>query len=243
MDGKAVENIAALAKAPRELNGFILRPNDWVADDPAALVKPGPSAKTLATATLGAVRDYLKANRDKLDLNGLVIHVAGPAAVHVLGPLDARARVRETFVAAECADLTSGFLGKFMSLEDFIVGVQVRFTESEERKRLLALLGNVKHEQVKTSTDDGVTQTVTARAGVTLVTDVAVPNPVTLSGFRTFRDITQPSSPFVVRVQGQSSGLPQVGLFEADGGAWRLTAIGRIHDWLVEALPDIAVLA
>lgn len=175
----------------------------------------------------------------------MVVHVVSPSEVHVLGPLSERSRSRESFVVAAAADLTTGFLGKFMTLEEFLVGVQVRFAEADERKRVLALLSNVKNETVKTALDDGVTQVVQSRAGVALVSDVAVPNPILLCGYRTFRDIVQPSSLYVLRVQGGAAGhLPQVGLFEADGGAWKLTTLERIREWLVEALPrSVAVLA
>ena len=49
----------------------------------------------------------------------------------------------------------------------------------------------------------------------------------------------------VLRVnQGKSGGLPEVGLFEADGGAWKLTVVDRVRDWLTEKLPsEVAVLA
>jgi hypothetical protein len=244
MDGAAVEQIAGLARKPLELAGFLLRPNDWCVDDPAALVKAGPTAKTLLVSTLGAVRDYVQANRDGLDLTRLVVHVASPVQVHVLGPLDARARSRELFVGAVASDLADGFLGRYMDLEEFVVGLQVRFADADDRKRLLALLSNVKHETVKTALDDGVTQVVQARAGVALVSEVAVPNPVLLCGFRTFRDVAQPSALYVLRVQsGKVGGLPQVGLFEADGGAWRLSAMARIADWLRdELMPEHAVM-
>ncbi len=83
---------------------------------------------------------------------------------------------------------------------------------------------------------------VQARAGVALVSDVAVPNPILLCPYRTFRDVPQPSSLFVLRVRS-GQGLPEAGLFEADGGAWRLTAIERIKQWLTEQLPAaVAVL-
>lgn len=245
MDGAVIENIAALARKPFALGDFLYRPNDWTVEDPASLVKAGPSAKTLTVSTLGSVRDYLTANKDALTLATIQVHIAGPSAVHVLGALETRARVREIFLTANAGDLTDGFLGKFMALEDFVIGLQVRFADADDRKRLLALLSNVKHETVKTALDDGVTQVVQARAGVALVSDVAVPNPVLLCGYRTFRDVVQPSSLFVVRVQsGHQGGLPQVGLFEADGGAWRLQAIARVRDWLIAAVPKaVSVLA
>lgn len=149
------------------------------------------------------------------------------------------------YLSASCPDLADGWLGKFHAIEDFLIGLQTRFVDSDDRPRLMALLGNVKHESVKTAVDDGVTQIVQARAGVALVSEVAVPNPVLLAPYRTFRDIVQPTSLFVVRVKaGHVGSLPEAGLFEADGGAWRLQAVARIRDWLVEALPkDVAVLA
>jgi hypothetical protein len=245
MNGEGVQAIAALTRKPVELGGYLFRPNDWSVEDPASLVKSGPLAKTFGVATLGAIRDYIKANRDALDLSTLVVHVVSPSSVQLLGPLDPRTRAREAYVQATATDLTDGFLGHFHSLEHLIVGLQVRFADADDRQRILALLSNVKHETVKSSADDGVTQTVQARAGVVLVSEVAVPNPVLLTPYRTFRDIVQPSSLFVLRVQqGRNGGLPEAGLFEADGGAWRLTSVERIREWLTGALgQDVAVLA
>lgn len=244
MDGAAMELIFNKTRIPFALGDLVARPADWTVLDPQSVIAPGPSAKALGVSTLGSIRDYLTANKDTLDLAHVVVHVASPVSVQVLGPLSDRARVREAFLVASADDLTAGFLGKFMSLEDFLVGIQVRFVDADDRQRVLSLLSNVKHETVKTAMDDGVTQVVQARAGVALVSDVAVPNPVKLSAFRTFRDVPQPSSLYVLRVQGgRSGGLPEVGLFEADGGAWRLTVVERIKDWLVAALPAISVLA
>lgn len=245
MDGETVKQLAERFREPHELNGFLVRPHDWAIEDPDSLIKAGPAAKTLSVSTLGAVRDYLAANKDALPLDRVVVHVSAPNLVQVLGPLAERARSREMFLSAMAIDTTDGFLGRFMSLEDFLIGLQIRFRDVDDRKRLLSLLSNVKHETVKTALDDGVTQVVQARAGVALISDVAVPNPVLLSAYRTFRDITLPSSLYVLRVNsGKTGGLPEVGLFEADGGAWKLTAIDRVHDWLTDALPKtVAVLA
>lgn len=245
MDGAAVKELAARFREPKEIGGFIVRPNDWSADDPTALVKAGPSAESLKVYSLGAIRDYIKANRDALPLASLVVHVVSPQVVRVLGPIQSRARNREGFIEATAHNLTDGFLGKFTAIEEFIVGLQTRFALSDDRTQVLRLLSNVKHETVKTSQDDGMTQVVQAKAGVVLQQEVPVPNPVTLTPYRTFREVTQPSSLFVLRVNsGRAGGLPEVGLFEADGGAWRLLAVEAIRDWLLHELADtVAVLA
>lgn len=244
MDSGVVTEIANLARKPAIVDGFIHRPDDWAIEDPASLIKPGPLAKTLGVSTLGAVRDYILANKDALDVSKLVVHVVSPSTVSVLGPLDTRARVREGFVDATCVDMTNGFLGKYMSLEEFLIGLQSRFADSDDRKRVLQLLSTVKHEQVKSASDDGMTQSVQAKVGIVLVSDVSVPNPITLIPFRTFRDIVQPNSMFVLRLKsGPSGGFPEVGIWEADGGAWKLIATERIRDWLTAAIKDVSVLA
>lgn len=254
MDGEAVNAIAGFVKKPFEIGGLVARPAEWVLEDPVALVKSGPRAEMLVVHTLGAVRDYLMANKDALDLKTLVVHVQSPRVVQVLGPLDARSRKRECFVEATANDMIGlqisaagghvPWLNTFMPLETFLIDLQVRFVEADDRAKLLALLSTVKHESVKTASDNGMTQVVQARVGVVLVADVAVPNPVTLTGFRTFRDVVHPSSLYVLRVQQGRGPLPEVALFEADGGAWKLQAIARVRDWLTEALPkDVAILA
>lgn len=239
----AIREVLDRVRKPQELGGFLYRPNDWSVEDPNALQKPGPAAKTLDVHTLGALRDYLTANRDGLQLNTLVVYVASPAKVLVAGPLRER-RDREFFLAANAVDLTEGFLGVYKPIEEFVVGLQTRFAAApDDNRRVLALLSNVKHETVKQSTDDGVTQVVQSKAGVVLVQDSAVPNPVQLTPFRTFRDIVQPASPFVLRVANDPRGHVQAGLFEADGGAWKLSTVDRIRDWLKEQLPQgIAIL-
>ena len=72
---------------------------------------------------------------------------------------------------------------------------------------------------------------------------VPVPNPVALVPFRTFIEVEQPESKFVFRVKDG----PQMGLFEADGGEWRLAAMLRIKEYLEGSFTakgiDVKVLA
>lgn len=246
MDGSFIKEIAdRLAVPAQTAGGLTIVPQGWTLHDEHAHVKPGPTADALAVYSLGAVRDYVMANRDALDLSKVVAHVVSPQIVRLVGPIQERARNREVYVTASAVNLTDTFLGKFMPIDEFIVGLQTRFIVESVAANVLKLIGNIKHEMVKTSADDGITQTVSAKAGVVLQADAAVPNPITLVPYRTFREVTQPNSLFVLRVNsGRVGGLPEVGLFEADGGAWRLIAVDRVRDWLKLELPDtVAVLA
>lgn len=238
MDGAAVKELAERFRQPMEIGGNIAYPHDWKVVDPSTII--GATPTSLDVYTLGAVRDYITANRDELPLGSIVVHVVSPQVVTLQGSLRETERVRETYVKATAHNLMDGFLGKFMSQEEFIIGMQSRFDSAGDRQAVLTLAGSMTAEAVNTSNDDGIGQTVTARAGVALKATVTVPNPVTLRPFRTFREVEQPDSLFVLRVN-QSM---QLGLFEADGGAWRLVAIERLRAWLVANLPTtVAVLA
>jgi hypothetical protein len=247
METGVVTEIVNAAQKPQEIGGFIAKPNDWTIEDPVSLVKPGPQAKPLGVSTLGALRDYLLANRDDLVRGKLVVHVTSPSTVVVAGPLHERSRTREWYVSADCGDLCVGFLGTFHPVETFIVGLMTRFADDADRASLLGMVSSLKQEAVRTTRDDGYAQVATVATGIALVDSIRVPNPVTLCAFRTFREVEVVSSPYVLRLEGGGpSSTPKVGLFEADGGAWKLTAIARVRDWLVrelEAVENIAVLA
>ena len=85
-----------------------------------------------------------------------------------------------------------------------------------------------------TSVDNGVTQTVEASQGISLKSTVAVRPRVELQPFRTFLEVDQPASEFLLRIDGSD----RVGLFEADGGVWKLEAKNNIAAYLRKALAD-----
>ncbi len=244
MEGAAVQQMAERFAKPQNVgDGLVALPDNWGIEDPEAK-KWRPTAALLAVATLSAVQRYLAHNRDGLKLGDLVVHVESPTSVKVLNRLDGEDRTREGYLVATATDMTTNFLNGYHATEHFMIGLQTRFVETPARTDLLRFLSNIKTSEVKTALDDGMTQVVEARKGVALVDNVPVPNPVRLHPFRTFRELDQPESPFVLRLQqGLNSGLPTAALFEADGGAWRLQAIERIKDWLVIALPpDVSVI-
>lgn len=243
MNGEAVKELAAQFAAPQFTDdGMHAFPPNWQIRHINEIVKPEPAkpaAKALQVSTLGALRDYLKANRDKLDLSTLMVHVETPNRVTVGSALREPARDRELYITATAQDMTDGFVGKFQSTDEFNIGLMVRFLPpvgpndvTNQRDALIAMVSSVRTEQSTDAIDDGITQRLEARAGVALKSHQQLPNPVTLAPFRTFRDILQPSSPFVLRAQADAGEMPELCLFEADGGAWKLIAIQRVHDWL-----------
>ena len=66
---------------------------------------------------------------------------------------------------------------------------------------------------------------------------------VALRPYRTFLDIHQPASEFVLRIKADKDEGPRCALFEADGGAWRFTALEHIKSYMADNLdPDRAII-
>ena len=104
-----------------------------------------------------------------------------------------------------------------------------------DRRALLDLLRRMTNENSVSSTDNGVTQTVDARQGVALSAKVEVKPRVLLRPFRTFLEVEQPESEFLLRVDAEKG----IGLFEADGGIWKLEAKRNIAEYFAKAMGDL----
>lgn len=255
MDGVVVKEIAALARVPKPVQiagkEYVLEPEadgGW-----KVLNIPGPAVKvaTLQVRTLAGLVDYLAANRDGLNLRDLIVHVVSHECVALLSSCTEDPwRTRDSFLAVHqhqlVGEATPFAFNTFLDNESFIVGLLTMFVDTPARADVLAMVGLITGEKIKTAADDGVSQVVTTRQGVVGAREAKVPIPVMLRPFRTFREIEQPESPFVLRLRrdDEEDAPLSCALFEADAGAWRLTAIANIRDYLKAHLtPDVAILA
>ena len=227
-------------------------PSGWTLHDPM----PGAPVP-LKLNTLQGLVDYLVANRDGLALEGLALHVLDPLHVELLGSIDGsvsdvtieaeRRKYRRILYACAQAEAArfSGF-GNFVDAETFYIGLQTCFDETPHRDGLLKIAGTLKEGAERTTVDDGLAQEVTVRVGIRTGDREKLPNPVELAPYRTFREVQQPVSAFIVRARGgkdadQSDNggrAPTLALFEADGGTWRLNAIENVAAWLRYELKD-----
>jgi hypothetical protein len=237
----AIEKILSLAP-PQEMD---IDGRKYTNQQIFPIISPVP--KTLGIETLTGMVDYIVANRDTIPLSTCIITVDSHSIVHLRSSLLGPHLSRAAYVAATYNGAVTG-LGNYSDIETFIVWLQSNFQDDGDRAKILALVGKITDGQVNTYADDGVTQEVTAKAGITKVENVAVPNPVTLTPFRTFTDATQPPSLFVFRMRSGGTGeRPKAALFEADGGKWKSDAIRNVKLFLDEKLKeygqDIPVIA
>lgn len=202
----------------------------------------------LSFSTLSGLRDYIKANPDGLDLTTLFLHVSAFNRVELVGPLQ-RSNDNRRFIYALAAavDMAGGFeFGKWMEPEDFIVKMHTGFARydgiEDDCDTMIANLSKIANEKIKTLTDNGLTQVIQIRDGLTTLSSVKVENPVRVRPWRTFAEIEQPEMVAVYRFKKTGAEKPMAALFESGSNLWKLTAINAIGGWLHEALPDLDIL-
>lgn len=140
---------------------------------------------------------------------------------------------RDTLYMAK-ADAPGLQLG-WKSQQEMIISLQSLVIPTESSTELLNMLKSMTDESSITSRDNGVTQEVTVKSGVSLAKTVQVKPRVKLIPFRTFLEISQPESEYLVRVDKGN----QIGLFEADGGIWKLEAKKNIAVYFERELADL----
>ena len=190
-------------------------------------------AEALEMNTLTSLVDYLKSDIDDMPPK-MLVHVISPVCVRVISMLD-RDRKREKIVEVN-ASIPGFEYGRYMDKERFVIAMQSQFIRGDDRELLLKFAGTVKEESIAQYGDDGVSQRATIKTGISTVGDAIVPSPAVLRPFRTFVEVEQPESSFIFRMrQNEGRGI-ECAIFEADGGAWKNVAMGRIKDYLAHEL-------
>lgn len=203
---------------------------------------PLPTALTVTTLT--AIADYLKSNVDGLKMNEILCHVESPSCVSLTSNLTGDFSDRAYFMCAKLEQLQLR-LNTFHDGETFNILLQSCFMEPEDvakatdRGLVLAYAANVTESVEGNTLDDGVTQAVTVRKGISSKSTDVLPNPVTLRPWRTFPEVEQPASKFVFRAKEG----PTFALIEADGGAWKGEAMRNIKSWLEVKVPGLNIIA
>lgn len=164
-----------------------------------------------------------------------LIHVSDHEHVSLVSRPWGREKRREWYCQADYTILkgTSFSTDIFHNLTDFIIMTQSRFKKTDDRDQLLEFIGTVRLEAGQEVKDHGTHQDTTVKAGIALVEEAKIPNPVILRPYRTFPEIEQPSSTYIFRVENNETKV-ECGLFEADGGTWKNQAIEDIKKWLRE---------
>ncbi len=117
---------------------------------------------------------------------------------------------------------------RYIFNEEMIIQLLTCFDDTPNRNNLIKLLSTLSQDQKITFEDDGFTQKVTAKEGVSLQTEVVISPLVKLVPQRTFFEVKQPEQMFLIRVDKRG----QVALFDAAGGSWKALCQASIIEYL-----------
>jgi hypothetical protein len=205
-----------------------------------------PEVDSVEIHTLTGLVDFVKANVDALDMKKHFIAVKSPSEVFLYSAISGESRKRDLIAHVEVdRNMNTYRFGNYLNVEEFIIALESLFEESDDRIRLISFVSKVNGGTGFTLADDGITQIVEVHAGVSgaLKDKESAPKIVKLQPFRTFRDVEQPESSFLLRLKLTGENTVGVCLYEADGGRWRNSAVKTIQAFLQEELPGVTVIA
>ena len=206
-----------------------------------------PRAESITVHSLLGFCTYINNGFDGLTKNDVMVVVSGINRAQLVSKLFGKDKSRETFIAAELCEVEEFPFGEFMTQEEFAIKFRSLFVPSEKNDTnyVLSFVSKLHGGTAITTEDDGITQQVGVSRGVSgKMTEKATLKPIVkLAPYRTFREIEQPESEFLLRTRLDDEDAPRVALFEADGGAWRITAMRRIAEYITKMCPDVKIIA
>lgn len=160
------------------------------------------------------------------------VFVEDPTNVVVKSMADAYGRRGEL---VRCTALVPRIvLNEYITLEDMRLQIMSRFQDSDDAKYSVELMSRVVAEEIREDSDNKAAQQVVARKGIATLGREDVRPIVNLRPIRSFPELQQVAAPFLLRFKTQGADKSVlVGLFEADGGAWKVDAIRKVGEQLL----------
>lgn len=120
-----------------------------------------------------------------------------------------------------------------LPFEEAMIALRTRFQPTPDTDYAIKLLSEITTGAKVTFNDNGVATTVVTRKGIDLQSNQAIRPIITLRPYRTFQEVEQPASQFLIRISERG-----ISFIEADGGMWKLHARQTIKKYLEDALAE-----
>lgn len=227
-----IANLGVKAEKPEmlELNGRQYCTKNLIRYDKPDMAEP------IKATTLTALVDYIKECPHELREH-MIIQVVSPTKVLLYSGL-LEERDRETLFEVN-AMLPFFEYGREYGQEAFIIAMQSCFEHNEDRDAVTFLASNIVNTQKTSFSDNGISQQAVVKTGIAAKENAMVPNPVNLIPYRTFLEVDQPESAFVLRLNENREGAPVFKLVEADGGRWKAEAMDSVYAYIANELKEI----
>lgn len=226
---EAIEKIEAMAQPIiQEVEGrtVAITPQD------AFEIRPEPDRPdTLPLTSLDALVKLVKTEGLAAD-NPLYITIPSHTLVQCFGQFHSMERCYRQFYYEVNATDVPGWEAKVqLPFEEAMIALRTRFQPTPDTDYALKLLSEITTGAKITFNDSGIATSVVTKRGIDLQTNQAIRPIVTLRPYRTFQEVEQPASQFLIRVNERG-----IQFVEADGGMWKLHARQTVQTFLQTAL-------
>lgn len=204
-----------------------------------------PLITTFKVQTLAGLVDLIKHNLEGIneggfDFTSFLVHVVDQTTVHLVADTSDKWARRLVLAQADAFEYQQFPFGRQLAQEEFIVNFQTRFVPDDDPTSdysyVLRIASNLTASVVATADDNGINQEIVVRSSVSGKRSEAMRPRVGLRPYRTFSEVEQPNSGFLFRTHQtgtpEKPGLPLLSITEADGGAWRKSAMDNISRFL-----------
>lgn len=138
---------------------------------------------------------------------------------------------RQFFYEVNAADVPGWAEKNTLGFEEAQISLRTRFQETPDTLYAMKLVSEISLGAKVIYNDNGIATTISTQKGVALQTNEQIRPLVKLRPYRTFQEVEQPESIFLIRVSERG-----ISFIEADGGMWKLTARETIKKFLEERL-------
>lgn len=190
------------------------------------------SPQEIKLNSLDSIVHLIKSEIDKIAESPVYIEIESHKSVNVFTGFSDD--FRRVYLYKAVSD-TPKFEFGWKDYESAMIAFRSQFAQEKGTEYLLDILSRITSENNVTSDDNGVTQTVEVRKGISLAAKGKIKPRVSLRPYRTFLEIEQPESEFLVRLDEDK----RIGLFEADGGMWTIEAKQKIKAYFMVELSEL----
>lgn len=228
---EAIQHIQETANKPflREIKG-----ETYIIDQGGLYQQIKPDLEypqELTLTSLDALVKMVKTEASEMDAP-LYITIPDHLTAICFGQPDAELRYdRVSYYRAKATDVPGWQSDVKMGFEEMQIALRTRFQETPDAAYAMKLLSDITTGGKITFNDNGIATSVVTQKGVALQANEAIRPIVKLKPYRTFQEVEQPESPFLIRVSERG-----ISFTEADGGMWKLTARQTIKAFLEERL-------
>lgn len=231
---EAIEKIVSLANpVVTEVDGV-----SYLFDKEAGYTQIKPDLDQVETIALSSLDAMVKfVTREAVALTDSILFLTIPNHMTVAcftSPDKGSRNLRTYLYNAKATDVPGWDASMKLGFEDAQIALRTRFQHTNDIEYAQKLLSDITTGCKVTYNDNGVATTIVTQQGVALQGKATIRPILNLRPYRTFQEVEQPDSDFLIRVNDR-----YISFIEADGGMWKLAAREMVKAYLEEHLAQL----